>query len=91
MRFPTMWYVWPAKEAAHARLSLHLSNATLLEITCRGSFCHILPHYFYFSRKMGNSQSRTQLEEKDWFLFSASVYTKYISGCVILAVLLGGR
>ena len=26
------------KEAAQARLSLHLSNATLLEITCRGSF-----------------------------------------------------
>ena len=25
------------KEAAQARLSLHVSNATLLEITCRGS------------------------------------------------------
>ena len=47
--------------------------------------------FLYFSRKMGYSQSRTQLETKDWFLFSASVYTKYISGCVILAVLLGGR
>ena len=26
------------KEAAQARLSLQMSNATLLEITCRGSY-----------------------------------------------------
>ena len=72
MRFPTMWFVRPAKtqtytqsdqtfcwslvysmtvkllakhhleflsfeKAAQARLSLHLSNVKLLEISCRGS------------------------------------------------------
>ena len=30
------------REAAQVRLSLHLSNATLLEITCHGSFvCYV--------------------------------------------------
>ena len=32
------------KEAAQARQNLHLSNATLLEITCRGS-CNVLGQF----------------------------------------------
>ena len=33
------WSFQAYKEATEARLSLHLSNATLLEITCHGSNC----------------------------------------------------